>query len=254
MTPVTFSMFMMFIAGFLSAILLYPWIRPVYVRIKRNLNKCLIAKGVIRPGAKNRYEWVGDSAAAEMKKKFQIDFLKTHGLKPAHRLLDYGCGVLRGGVPIIEHLNSGGYTGLDIRPQVLEEARRELKESGLEAKQPRLVESKNAAQELAGVNFDVIWIFNVFIHMDDEVFRRELGFIAQHLAAGGICYGTVHPGARFDSEWQGFPFVTRPLWFYEQEVHRAGLDLRLLGTLDRFGYGAQSGKRSDLVMLEIRRP
>lgn len=46
--------------------------------------------------------------------KLQFDYLVANGLKPGHRLLDIGCGTLRGGRHFIRYLAPGGYTGIDI--------------------------------------------------------------------------------------------------------------------------------------------
>ncbi len=36
--------------------------------------------------------------------KLQLDFLTESGLKPSHKLLDIGCGCLRGGVHYVKYL------------------------------------------------------------------------------------------------------------------------------------------------------
>lgn len=46
--------------------------------------------------------------------QLQIDFLKSEGLLPAHRLLDIGCGTLRGGRHFIGYLDAGRYTGTEL--------------------------------------------------------------------------------------------------------------------------------------------
>jgi len=51
--------------------------------------------------------------------QFQIDFLRDHGLQPHHRLLDVGCGSLRGGIRFIEYLEPLRYHGTDINPVLI---------------------------------------------------------------------------------------------------------------------------------------
>jgi len=46
-----------------------------------------------------------------MKRRFQIDFFRRQGLRPDQTLFDLGCGTLRGGIPIIDYLEPGFYTG-----------------------------------------------------------------------------------------------------------------------------------------------
>src|SRR6185312_2619231 len=52
-------------------------------------------------------------------RRFQIEMLKRQGLRPEHRFLELGCGPLTVGVPLIQYLEPGHYTGVDIRSSVL---------------------------------------------------------------------------------------------------------------------------------------
>ncbi len=60
----------------------------------------------------NHREYIGDKW--DEIGKLQFDFLKKKGLKPHHKLIDIGCGSLRGGVHFINYLNSKNYFGTDI--------------------------------------------------------------------------------------------------------------------------------------------
>ena len=50
----------------------------------------------------------------------QFEYLKSKGLKPAHKLLDVGCGSLRGGVHFVSYLNSHNYYGFDLNASLIE--------------------------------------------------------------------------------------------------------------------------------------
>ena len=43
--------------------------------------------------------------------QLQLDFMIREGLKPHHKLLDIGCGSLRGGIHYIRYLDVGNYVG-----------------------------------------------------------------------------------------------------------------------------------------------
>src|SRR3979409_2149502 len=58
-----------------------------------------------RAAVGGRWEEIGE---------LQFQFLRTHGLEPQHRLLDIGCGSLRGGVRFVSYLDPGNYFGIDI--------------------------------------------------------------------------------------------------------------------------------------------
>jgi len=70
--------------------------------------------------------------------QMQFDYLISHGLKPGMRMLEIGCGNLRAGRLFIEHLDAGGYYGIDISPDILLAAQRTLAEAGLQHKLPHL--------------------------------------------------------------------------------------------------------------------
>src|SRR5258708_1831394 len=68
----------------------------------------------------------------------QIDFLVSQGLMPHHRLLDIGCGSLRGGVKLIRYLDAGHYAGVDMHESLIDAGYEiELAKAGLTHKLPR---------------------------------------------------------------------------------------------------------------------
>src|SRR5262249_49305357 len=141
--------------------------------------------------AQRRSELVGPPELWEMKRRFQIDFLRRSGLQRHHHFLSIGCGVLRGGIPIIEFLETGHFYGIDARAHALDEARQELEESGLGHKQPRLLVGEYLANVSLGRQFDYIWAFSVLIHMSDPIFESAMQFVARHLKGDGIFYANV---------------------------------------------------------------
>jgi SAM-dependent methyltransferase len=102
--------------------------------------------------------------------RLQFDFLVRRGLKPNHRMLDIGCGMLRGGRFFIEYLEAQKYTGMDISAEALREAGRLVAASGFADRQPRLL--LNAHRHLTfdqfpGETFDVLLAQSVFTHLLD---------------------------------------------------------------------------------------
>ena len=46
--------------------------------------------------------------------ELQFQFMVAQGLRPEHRLVDIGCGALRGGLHFVRYLDRGHYYGLDL--------------------------------------------------------------------------------------------------------------------------------------------
>ena len=183
-----------------------------------------------------RHALVGPADLWQMKRQFQIEFLRGVGLKPHHLLLDLGCGTLRGGIPLIDYLDHGHYAGVEVRGEVLDEGCRELAESGLVGKQPQLVHCERLAELDLGRKFDFAWAFAVLIHMDDAVLNDAVAAVARHLDDNGVFYATVNVGAEPTASWQGFPVVHREAAFYADAFRRHALVMADIGPLTAFGH------------------
>ena len=162
----------------------------------------------------------------DRQRQFQIAFLKAHGLNPHHILLDYGCGPLRGGIPIIEYLDEGNYYGADISKDALDEAEKELQENELDHKLPTLTHVKNLETLRLHTVFDIIWAFSTAIHMPDDVLGTFLGFCNRHLKKSGVLYMNVNIGKRrTGGRFLDFDTYVRPLKFYGDIVSKRRLKI-----------------------------
>ena len=203
-----------------------------------------------------RHARVGKPHLWRMKRAFQIDFLRRMGLEPGQHLFDLGCGTLRGGIPLIEFLDPGHYTGVDVREEVLAEARAELAEAGLAHKEPTLVHARDLGALDLGARFDLVWAFSVLFHLDDPALERALVCVERHLASDGsfLFNALVEDGGRRDlPRWQGFPVVARSLDAYRAGLARHGLVLRDLGSLASLGHVSGDPEQDGQRMLSARR-
>lgn len=197
------------------------------------MNKTLLRKQRIK---EKRHFLVGPAELWKMKQDFQIEFLLKQGLKKEDRLLDIGCGTLRGGVPIIKYLESGKYHGIDVREEAIEQAREELKEEKLQAKQPMLYSFDRFSELNLPVKFDVIFSFSVLIHMKDEILEECISFVKASLKEEGVFYANVNIGARESRDWLEFPVMFKPLSFYEEVAAKYNLKVDFLGELKTLGH------------------
>ncbi len=205
------------------------------------------------PGpAAERHARAGAAHLWRMQRAFQIHFLQRMGLATDHRLLDLGCGTLRGGLPLIGFLARQNYTGIDVRADVVEEARRELAEAGLEQRHPTIEHVPTLEGLDLGLHFDFVWAFSVLMHLEDPELETALAFAARHLAPRGRFFANVHLGDGTLGSWSGFPVVARPLDWYAARAAAVGLRTESLGRLRELGHLSGDRGADAQFMLRFR--
>ena len=123
--------------------------------------------------------------------QLQFDLLVREGLEPRHRLLDIGCGSLRGGVHFIAYLDVGHYAGVDKSVERLRAGREvELARAGLVAKAPVLEVVDDFDFARLGGTFDYAVALSLFTHLPLELIRTCLAKLDDVLVCGGRLYAT----------------------------------------------------------------
>jgi SAM-dependent methyltransferase len=122
--------------------------------------------------------------------RLQLEFLKQQGLRPGHRLVDVGCGALRGGIHFAAYLDRGNYFGLDVNASLLEAGRQELAQAGLQAKAAHLAVSDKFELGCFGTDFDFGIAVSLFTHLPRNYIMRCLVEVRRTLAPGGRFYAT----------------------------------------------------------------
>ena len=204
-------------------------------RIQRKLGSFIDPK-------QKRHTLVVSPELYKKSRDFQIKFLKDMGLLPEDYLLDIGCGTLVGGIPIIRYLEKSHYYGIETRPDVLEEARKELLESKLTQKTPVLL-SENISSVNLEREFNYVWAHSVLIHLKNEILEDCFAFVSNNLSKQGKFYANVNIGNRKDDSWQGFPVVWRTLDFYKEVASSYGLTVQDIGSRQEFGLAYQDDHR-----------
>ncbi len=153
----------------------------------------------IRRGA-HRDQLGGGAAHWMQRGAFQLALLRHLGLARGQRLLDVGCGPLRGGVPLIDFLGIDAYRGIDANASLVAAAHHELAARGLRAAVPRVTELHDFAFASLGETFDWLLCFSVLNHCTRD--ERVRFFAAARNA--------MAPGARI--------VVTHATWWGDDQA------------------------------------
>ena len=131
-------------------------------------------------GTPSRARWL---ALGEL----QFDYLREHGLATDHDVLEIGCGNLRAGWRIIDHLEPGRYTGIDISPDVLLAANDTVEQFELQDREPHLSLVRDLRFGwLPADRFDVVHAHSVFSHCPVEVIEECLAHVGRILRPDGF--------------------------------------------------------------------
>jgi len=156
----------------------------------------------------------------------QFDFLRAEGLLSHHRLLDIGCGTLRGGRHFIAYLEPGRYTGFDISQGAIQKAKALVEREGLADKRPVLEvnETKDLKfTDYQGKTFDFILAQSVFSHLMEEHIDEAFRHVANVMHLGSKFFFTFHIGDRF--ERRSNTDFQYPMRFFEELACRYGFAL-----------------------------
>ena len=162
----------------------------------------------------------------ELLGRLQLEFLLQQGLRAEQRLLDIGCGTLRGGRHFIRFLQPRCYVGFDISANAVAYARQLVSDEGLQEKEPRIL--INAQQnlrfaEFAGEQFDVVFAHSVFTHLKPEHIEECFLHVGRIMTENGRFFFTYNVA---DAFVQTGPKAFRyPAVFFESLSEETGFAL-----------------------------
>lgn len=122
--------------------------------------------------------------------QLQYNFLLQQGLQSHHKLLDIGCGCLRGGLHFINYLEANRYYGLDVNASLIKAAWQEVKLANLEAKNPHLIVNDKFEIACFQQQFDFMLSVSVFTHLPMNIIIRCLSEVQKNLTSSGKYYST----------------------------------------------------------------
>ena len=144
----------------------------------------------------------------------QLSFMRSQGLLPHHKLLDIGCGSLRGGVKFIEYLEPKHYFGHDINPHLIKKGRDLELNDELRSKvsDDNFTHNANFIPEFPVNAFDYGIAFSLFTHMPIERVKECLTSLRPKFFNGQF-FATffVVEEPQFDTEvGQKMGIITKP--------------------------------------------
>lgn len=186
--------------------------------------------------------------------RLQLSFLRSHGLRPEHRVLDVGCGPLRAGVHLVDYLDPGHYYGVDINESVLDAGYEHELTEPLRAKLPR--EHLRADDRFDcdfGEQFDYAIANSVFTHVSLNQVRLCLYRVARTMRPGGRFFATFFRAPRShpldEPRGDGKLWTERNAFFY----YRADLEWAARWSPWETRYIGRWGHPRYQMMMEFRR-
>ena len=191
---------------------------------------------------------------------YQVDALKRNGLQPEHRLLDFGCGPMQGGVGLIQYLEEGRYVGLDRSSRNLDAAYSELSYHRLAAKKPVLICSDDFGKEaLRGKQFDVVWASQIICYFDNKILVDLFEHVAEILdPAGKFLFdilGECPPEFRSSGHVKWINSVnSHTIESIQSIAEPLGFMVRSVGKIEDYGYPKGLNLRSNILLELTRKP
>lgn len=125
-----------------------------------------LAQGMFLGGPVETFEAIG---------RLQLITLLRCGLYPDSRVLDLGCGSLRGGVWLVHFLQSERYFGIEPNAAMLDVGKNEILGTELVAeKRPKFLTNDNFDPAEFGVEFDFFLARSIWTHASRDQIRQML--------------------------------------------------------------------------------
>jgi hypothetical protein len=155
--------------------------------------------------------FVGGADYWEALAKLQFEFMLAKGLKPSDKLLDVGCGALRGGRHFIEYLDPGNYYGIDKHIElIIYGVARELTVPRFRQKMPHFVVSDSFEFAKLGSGFTYALAQSLFPSLSAAEIRLCLVRLHEVAADGCQFFATLLKAARPEMETLGTDAGWRP--------------------------------------------
>lgn len=161
----------------------------------------LESEGIFLGGPASLFETAGQ--------KLLITLLSS-GLTPDSKVLDIGCGCLRGGYWLIHFLNSGSYFGIEPNKVMLDAGIRILLEPGLaELKRPQFDDNAEFDLAVFKERFDFCVARSIWTHASKDQIRTMLDGFVSTSSTDGIFLASYKRARLFKPDYTGTQWVGR---------------------------------------------
>ena len=134
--------------------------------------------------------------------------LLEHGLNPEAKILDIGCGCLRGAYWLVRFLDPEGYCGIEPASQRLEYGRRYLfSEDLLGQKRPRFDENPDFDTSVFGIEFDYFFAYSIWTHCGKNHIETMLDGFVQNTGPNGVFLVSYLPAKGPEDDYLGKTWV-----------------------------------------------
>jgi hypothetical protein len=172
----------------------------------------------------------------------QLIYLLLAGLNPGSKLVDLGCGVLRGGYWLIHFLDPACYCGIEPHTERLEMGiNTVLEPEVLEAKLPRFDSNPHFDTSVFGEKFDFFLAYSIWTHASKWQIRVMLDSFLRDSKDDGVFLTSYLPASWNHPDYNGNKWngtshesdvpgcIHHSLWWIKAECDRRGLCVRELG-------------------------
>ena len=140
-------------------------------------------------------------------KKLLITLLRE-GLAPSSKVLDIGCGSLRGGYWLIHLLDKGCYFGIEPNAEMLEAGSRIILEPGLvDLKSPEFDHNADFDFTVFGEKFDFFVARSIWSHASKEQIQTMLDGFVDNSSSRGIFLTSYIKPSIFRTDYKGKNWV-----------------------------------------------
>ena len=136
--------------------------------------------------------------------------LLGEGLEPSSKVLDIGCGCLRGGYWLIHFLDDECYFGIEPNVPMLEAGITVILEAGLtDQKRPRFDNNADFDFTVFGEKFDFLVARSIWTHASKDQIRTMLDGFVSTTDDNGVFLTSYHKPTLFRRDYRGTQWIGR---------------------------------------------